>query len=83
MIMKTKILQNTLMGLILVWGFLSFLVLCGEDIPGQPMSNLQFFGSKGLAFASLGLCYLAGRKLNRMGLLPDMEEDDEEDEWED
>lgn len=81
--MKTKIGKKILFGMIFVWGFLSVCVMAGEDIPGQPMSELQFYGSKLLAAASLGLCYLAGRKLNRMGLLPEVKEEEPEEEWED
>lgn len=76
---NNKIKQNLLMYLLLIWGFISFLILAGEDTPGQPMSDLQFYGSKLGAMASLWLCYRTGQWLNKKGLLPEIKEEEEED----
>ena len=73
--MKTKTKQNIRLNLLLVWGFISFIILAGEDIPGQPMSDLKFYGSKLIAMASLWLCYRTGRWLNKKGLLPEIKEE--------
>lgn len=71
--MKDKTKQNIRMNLLFVWGFISFLILAD---PGQPMSDLEFFGLKLAAMASLWLCYRTGRWLNKKGLLPKTKEED-------
>lgn len=76
--MKAKIKQNVLMYLLGAWGFISFCVLAGEDVPGQQMSDLKFFGSKLAAMVSLWLCCRTGRWLNKKGLLPEIKEDEED-----
>ena len=60
-------------------GFAAFLILCGEDTPGQPMSDKVFFGSKLAAGAVLYLCVLAGKFFNRRGLLPEFKDPEEEE----
>lgn len=76
--MKAKTKQNIRLNLLFVWGFISFLILAGEDIPGQPMSDLKFYGSKLIAMASLWLCFRTGQWLNKKGLLPEIKEDEED-----
>lgn len=73
--MKATTRQNLRLHLLFVWGFISILVCAGEDIPGQPMSDLKFFGSKLAAMASLWPCYRTGRWLNKKGLLPEIKEE--------
>lgn len=60
-------------------GFAAFLILCGEDTPGQPMSDKVFLGSKLAAGAVLYLCVLAGKYFNRRGLLPEFKDPEEEE----
>lgn len=79
--MKRIAQWSILTGLMAV-GFIAFLVLCGEDTPGQPMSDKVFFGSKLAAIAVLFLCVWAGKYLNRKGMLPEMKEP-KDDTWED
>lgn len=74
--MKAKTKQNIRLNLLCVWTVISFFILAGEDIPGQPMSDLKFFGSKLAAMASLWLCFRTGRWLNKKGLLPEIKEED-------
>lgn len=76
--MKAKIKQNVPMYLLGAWGFISLCVLAGEDVPGQQMSDLKFFGSKLAAMVSLWLCCRTGRWLNKKGLLPEIKEDEED-----
>lgn len=77
---KTK--KNIRLQLLGIWGILSILICAGEDTPGQPMSDALFFGSKTIGIASLYLCFKVGQRLNRKGLLPDVEEEEnEEEEW--
>lgn len=74
--MKTKIGKEILFGLIFVWGFLSVCVMAGEDIPGQPMSDLKFFGSKIAGIVSFWLCFRTGRRWERKGILPKIKKED-------
>ena len=68
--------QWVILTLLMLWGFASFLVLAGEDAPGEPPTPLrEFLLIKAGALASFGLCFLVGRWLNRKGLLPDVEEE--------
>lgn len=78
-----KIAQWSLLLTLLIIGFCAFLMLCGEDTPGQPMSDAVFFGSKISAAAVLYLSVLAGKYFNRRGLLPDFEEPEEDNDPED
>lgn len=72
--MKTKTKQAIRLSLLFIWGFTSVLVLAGEDIPGQPMSDMEFYGTKLMAMASLWLCFRTGRWLKGKGLLPETNE---------
>lgn len=38
--MKAKTKQNIRLSLLGIWAVISFFILAGEDIPGQPMSDL-------------------------------------------
>lgn len=76
--MKAKIKQGIRLNLLIVWALISVLILSGEDFPGEPMSDLKFFGSKLAAMVSLWLCYRTGRWLNKKGLLPEIKEDEED-----
>lgn len=75
--MKTKTKQAIRLSLLFIWGFISVLVIAGEDIPGQPMSLAEFFVPKTVAMASLWLCFRTGRWLKNKGLLPETYEDEE------
>lgn len=77
-----RIAQWSIFSTLFLVGFVAFLILCGEDTPGQPMSDTVFFGSKLAAGAVLYLCVLVGKYFDRRGLLPEME-DPEEDKQED
>lgn len=74
--MKTRTKQNLRQNMLFIWGCISFLILAGDDTPGHPMSNLEFFGSKLIALISLWLCFHTGRKFNKKGLLPEINEED-------
>lgn len=74
--MKITTKQNLRLNLLFVWGLISILVCAGEDIPGQPMSDLKFFGSKIAGIISFWLCIRTGRKWKRKGLLPETKEED-------
>lgn len=75
--MKTKTKQAIRLNLLFIWGFISVLVIAGEDIPGHPMSLAEFFVPKTVAMASLWLCFRTGRWLKGKGLLPETNEDGE------
>ena len=59
------------LGALSAWGILSFALLIGEESPGNPMTMGEFFLIKAAAVASLLLCCLVGKKMNREGYLPD------------
>lgn len=73
---RKRIIQNALLQLLGIWGIASIVVCGGEDIPGQPMSDALFFGSKTIGIISFGLCCLTGRYLNRRGWLPKIKEEE-------
>lgn len=77
--MKTKIAKEAILQALGIWGILSIIVLAGEDIPGEPMSDAKFYGTKIAAIVSFALCLLTGRYLNRKGMLPDVKEEEEND----
>jgi hypothetical protein len=58
-----------------LWGFLSIIWLAGEPIDDMTLG--KFCLLKGIGLASLGLCCLTGKRLDKAGLLSDM--DDEKD----
>lgn len=61
-----------------VWGFLSFIVLAGEEDPNNPMSLGEFCLMKAGAMASLLICFYIGKRLHRAGYLPEeLDEDDD------
>lgn len=59
-------------------GFIAFLILCGEETPGNPMPPGQFLAAKLAALAVLGGCIKAGKYLHGKGLIVDMDEEDDE-----
>lgn len=56
-----------------LWGVLSFIYIAGEPID-ENMPIGDFCLLKMLGFVSLGLCMLVGKRLNKAGKLPDMED---------
>jgi hypothetical protein len=74
--MRSYPMKWVYMTVIVFWGILSFILMCGEDTPDNPMTMLEFFELKVLAVVSFGLCLLTARWLDRKGLLPDMKEED-------
>lgn len=74
--MKATIRQHIRQTLLFAWGFISILVCAGEDMPGQPMSDLMFFGSKIAGAISFWLCCRAGRRWKQKGLLPETKEEE-------
>lgn len=74
---KSKVLQYGIMVFLFTWGMLSFIFLAGEEAPDSELTFGEFFFYKILALVSFGLCVLTGKILNRHGLIPDI--DDEED----
>jgi hypothetical protein len=74
--MKKKTLQYILFYLVGIWGFASIIICAGEDIPGKPMSDAMFYGSKLFGILSFWLCYRTGRWLDKKGLFPKFKEED-------
>lgn len=65
--MKAK--QLTITAILAIWGMLSFLVICGEESPLNPMSDAEFFAKKFIALASLGICIFTYRFCKAKDLL--------------
>ncbi|MCF0184275.1 MAG: hypothetical protein HUK01_08070 [Bacteroidaceae bacterium] len=79
--MKTdKIIRWALLTALLAVGILAIYFLAGEDNPQQPVSLGCFMVIKVTALAALLGCVKAGKYLNGKGLLPALDEDDEERE---
>lgn len=75
---RGKAVQWAAVWMLGIWGFLSFIVLAGEEDPRDPMPLGEFFLIKAGAMASLLLCFYVGKRLHRAGYLP--EELDEGDD---
>lgn len=75
--MKKETLRRILLCLIGVWGFASIIICAVEDIPGQPMSDEMFYGSKFIGILSFLLCCLTGRWLDRKGMLTKTRKEEE------
>lgn len=75
---RGKAVQWTAVWFLGIWGFLSFIVLAGEEDPRDPMTLGEFFLIKVAAMASLLLCCYVGKRLHKAGYLPEeLDEDDE------
>lgn len=72
---KKKIAKYICLYAIGLWGILSIIWLSGEPIDDMALG--KFCLLKGIGLASLGLCCLVGKRLDKAGLLPEMK--DEED----
>lgn len=73
----SKIIQWLVFSLLFILGFLSFVILAGEEDPMNPLSFEKFFLIKGTAGLSLYLCVRLGSWLNTKGLIPEISEDDD------
>lgn len=60
-----------ILAILIVWGSISFLFLCGDDNPDSPMSTGRFLLVKAIAMASLCLAWKVGSKAEDLGFLPD------------
>ena len=79
-----KLAQRAIVLVLCVIGFFAFLLLAGDENPDSPMSIADWFAIKIAAGAALYACVLTGKYLYRLGILPIMDEDleDEEDFYE-
>ena len=66
---KQTIAKYTRLYAIGLWGILSIIWLSGEPIDDMALG--KFCLLKGIGLASLGLCCLVGKRLDKAGLLPD------------
>lgn len=67
----SKFVQNLILWAIALWGFISFIIIAGEEDPLDPMPLGRFCLIKSLGLASLVLCFLTGKWADKKGLLPD------------
>lgn len=79
--MKKSIIQWAVYSIIGIWGFLSILVIFGDENPFEPISNIRFFAIKAAALASLYACYRVGKICDERRLFPEFKlpEEDMED----
>lgn len=63
--------QHLILSVIGLWGFISFIILAGEEDPLDPMPLGRFCLIKSLGLISLFLCFLTGKWADKKGLLPD------------
>ena len=73
----SKATKWALLSTLCIWGFISFMMLAGEENPLEPMSLNRFILIKLCAAISAYLCYLAGKWLYKSGYLPDIKIDDD------
>ena len=64
--------QWVILGALVIWGMMSFVLLAGEPAEGTSLG--KFFLIKVLALISSGACIWVGKVLNSKGLLPNVEE---------
>lgn len=75
---RMKTIKYTNLGLLFIWGFVSFLFIAGDEHYSDPQPLVKFIFVKGCALLSLGLCFLTGNRLGRKGQLPDVSDNDKE-----
>lgn len=68
-------IKDLLLGLLVLWGLFSLILLAGDDNPTNPMSLTRFFLIKGAALVSLLACIFTGKYLSRKGKLPEVTEE--------
>lgn len=72
----SKATKWALLSIISIWGFISVIVLAGDENPLEPMLLSRFILIKLCAAISSYLCYLTGKWLYKSGYLPDIKIDD-------
>ena len=77
-----SLLQWSIFLILISVGTIAFLILCGQETPGQTISDIRFFGLKLIAGIVLITCIMAGKYFKRRGLLPELN-DPEDYNWED
>ena len=75
--MKTKTFKWSVMTVLMLWGFISFIVVAGDEDPENPMPLIQFFVVKMIGMLSLAACFMTGKLLDKKGWLPEMDLEDE------
>lgn len=73
---KQKIAKYARMYALGLWGVLSILYIAGEPID-ETMTFGTFCLLKLIGFVSLGLCFYVGICLDRAGMLPDIDDDND------
>lgn len=73
---KQKIAKYVRMYALGLWGVLSILYIAGEPVD-EDMPLGTFCLLKLIGFVSLALCFYVGVRLDRAGMLPDMDDDND------
>ena len=74
--MRSYPMKWVYMTVIVFWGLLSVILMCGEETPDHPLTIGEFVVIKVAAVVSFGLCCVTARWLDSKGLLPEMKEED-------
>ncbi len=74
--MRSYPMKWVYMTVIVFWGILSFILMCGDEAPGHPLTIGEFVVMKVAAVISFGLCLATARWLDSKGLLPEMNEEE-------
>ena len=75
-----KLVQRGIITVLFGIGFFAFLLLAGDENPDSPMPMADWFAIKIAAGAALYACVLVGKHLYRLGILPIMDDDLENEE---
>lgn len=70
-IVKSEIFKWAILSALLMIGTIAFMVLAGEDDPMKPLPLSRWLLMKAVAGLVLYACYIFGRILYRLGLLPE------------
>lgn len=73
---KQKIAKHICLYALCLWGVLSILYIGGEPIDENMLFD-TFCILKLIGLVSLGLCFYVGVRLDRAGILPDMDDDND------
>lgn len=67
-----KIIQWGIMGVLSLWGVISFMFLAGEETTEAHLTIGDFILIKAVAITSFAGCILCGKWLYKRGLLPEI-----------
>lgn len=73
---RKKVIQWSVFSTLSCVGFLSLMVMAGDDDPQNPLPFGRWLTIKLCALAVFYLCIILGKYLNRKGLIPEIDENE-------